>query len=146
MAESLPARQKKKARPTRHAILFRVMDSAGNVLLRSRLPEGLLGGTDELPGTPWSDGKSTPSPDELAKTAFTQYAPLQAHWDECGEVKHIFSHFTLLIRIYGCTLPEKSNYPIDLIHGRFRPLKEAILSSVMKKCLLVGRKHKPAAD
>ncbi len=146
MAESLPARQKKKARPTRHAILFRVMDSAGNVLLRSRPPEGLLGGTDELPGTPWSDGKSTPSPDELAKTAFTHYAPLQAHWDKCGEVKHIFSHFTLLIRVYGCTLPEKSNYPIDLIHGRFRPLKEAILSSVMKKCLLVGRKHKPAAD
>ena len=143
MAETLPARQKKKPRPIRHAILFRIVDSEGNVLLRSRPPEGLLGGTDELPGTPWSEERSTPSPAQLAETAFTQCAPIQAQWEDCGEVKHIFSHFTLLVRVYGCTLPERSNYPIDPAHGRFRPLKKAILSSVMKKCLLVGQHHKP---
>lgn len=143
MAEALPARQKKKARPTRHAILFRVIDPEGRVLLRSRPPEGLLGGTDDLPGTPWSESQSTPSPARLAETAFTRYAPLQAQWEDCGEVKHIFSHFTLLVRIYGCTIPAQSNYPIPPKHGRFRFLKEAVLSSVMKKCLLVGDRHRP---
>ncbi len=146
MAEALPARQKKKPRPTRHAILFRVINAEGNVLLRSRPPEGLLGGTDELPGTPWSEGKSTSSSTEISETAFTHYAPLQAQWEDCGEVKHIFSHFTLFVRVYGCTLPEKSNYPIDPTHGQFQPFRNAILSSVMKKCLLVGKKHKPTTN
>ncbi|MCX5619148.1 A/G-specific adenine glycosylase [Bombella pollinis] len=143
LAPLLPAREKKKPRPTRHAILFRIIDAQGRVLLRPRPPSGLLGGTDELPGTPWADDKITPSLTQLKKTAFTHDAPFPTQWEHCGEVKHIFSHFTLMVHIYGCTLPAKSNYPIPASYGRFLPFKEAILSSVMKKCLLIGTQHKP---
>lgn len=138
IAETLPARQKKQKRPSRHTVLFYVRDPQGHILLRPRPAKGLLGGTDELPGTPWDTQQPAIPHEDLLNNAFTHYAPLQADWQKYGEVKHIFSHFTLYAHVYGCVLTTKRNYPIDPSYGRFIPFEEAILASVMKKCLLLG--------
>ena len=51
IAESLPRKPPKRARPHRYGAHFWLVDDAGRVLLRRRPAAGLLGGMTELPGT-----------------------------------------------------------------------------------------------
>ena len=53
IAAELPRKAAKRARPLRHGVHFWLTDRDGNVLLRRRRPNGLLGGMTELPGTEW---------------------------------------------------------------------------------------------
>ena len=53
IAAELPRKAAKRARPLRHGVHFWLTDRDGNVLLRRRPPNGLLGGMTELPGTEW---------------------------------------------------------------------------------------------
>ncbi|WP_241663845.1 A/G-specific adenine glycosylase [Oecophyllibacter saccharovorans] len=148
LAENLPARQKKKPRPVRYGVAFRVRDAQGEVLLRRRPAQGLLGGMDELPGTPWHE-----TPWEEA-TAF-HHAPLiqmsgtpedppaagqprsrQGQWVRAGEIKHVFTHFTLMLTVYDWQTQDAlpSSWPEGL---QFHPPARATLSGMLKKCLAV---------
>ena len=53
IAADLPRKAAKRARPLRHGVHFWLTDRDGNVLLRRRQQNGLLGGMTELPGTEW---------------------------------------------------------------------------------------------
>ena len=88
LAEALPPKSAKAARPERHGLAFWLEDRTGAVLLRRRAPEGLLGGMLELPGTPWRD---EPWPFAEARA----HAPAEAGWEEIGRVRHVFTHFAL---------------------------------------------------
>ena len=55
LAEVLPIKAKKLARPSRYGIAFLVQREDGAVLLRQRPEAGLLGGMLEVPSTPWLD-------------------------------------------------------------------------------------------
>ena len=55
LAELLPMRGAKAARPSRYGIAFLVQREDGAVLLRQRPEAGLLGGMLEVPSTPWGD-------------------------------------------------------------------------------------------
>ncbi len=112
IAATLPARAKKPARPHRTGTAYVLLDSHGDVLLLRRPPKGLLGGMLVLPEAP----------------------PIPAKWREAGEVTHIFTHFSLRLRVLAArrqTLP----------HGALRaPAASAPLPSVMRKALDVGRR------
>lgn len=93
MQEALPAKAAKADQPTRHGVAFFVTDRDGNVLLRRRKDEGLLGGMMEVPSTDW-----TPVGTDLA-TAAAQ-APVAAEWRPLsGTVRHTFTHFHLHLRV-----------------------------------------------
>ncbi|MCB8875534.1 A/G-specific adenine glycosylase [Acidisoma silvae] len=145
IAASLPRKTPKAARPRRHGAHFHLSDAEGRVLLRRRPAKGLLGGMAEIPGTDWRAEEWTRQ-DALAQAPVTQ-----AHWVKLGSVRHVFTHFELLLDVYGAslvTIPEGA-----IGQGFLCPaadLDAQALPSLMAKCLVLGQKTlkqgSPAAD
>jgi len=99
IAESLPAKSAKKARPLRHGVHFLLRDAAGRILLRRRPPEGLLGGMLEIPGTTWREAG-------WAIEEALPFAPVAADWQmRPGEARHGFTHFELRMRLLVAHCP-----------------------------------------
>ena len=73
IAEALPARSPKPERPTRRAVAFWTVNPAGEILLRRRPEEGLLGGMMEVPSTDWREA-------QWAEAEAHAQAPLAAEW------------------------------------------------------------------
>jgi A/G-specific adenine glycosylase len=95
IAERLPAKDPKAARPSRAGIAFWVVDANGAVLLRRRPEKGLLGGMIEIPSTEWA---AAPPPRRAALTA----APVTAEWRALpGQVRHVFTHFELTLTVWA---------------------------------------------
>jgi A/G-specific adenine glycosylase len=124
-AGELPRRAAKPMRPLRHGVHFWLTDHGGNVLLRRRPPDGLLGGMTELPGTDWRA-----EPWGIAEAV--ALAPMRADWRPAGKVRHGFTHFELTIELFAARLAR-----IDA-PGFVRPiaaLADEALPSVMRKCV-----------
>jgi A/G-specific adenine glycosylase len=136
IAADLPRKAPKAARPRRYGVHFRLTDAAGRVLLRRRPEAGLLGGMEELPGTPWRDA---PWDWEEARA----YAPEPGlAWRPAGEVRHGFTHFELLLTLYAAEAPS-----VMAAEGLLRDaqgLDAAALPSVMRKCLAMSAAATPA--
>jgi A/G-specific adenine glycosylase len=125
IAAELPRRAPKKLRPLRYGAHFWLTDATGNVLLRQRPPQGLLGGMTELPGTAWRD-TSWPEDDAL------RHAPMPADWRAVGEVRHGFTHFELRLVVFAARVEQIA------AEGFLRPiaaLNAEALPSVMRKCV-----------
>jgi A/G-specific adenine glycosylase len=125
IAAKLPRKAAKRERPLRHGVHFWLTDRDGNVLLRRRQQNGLLGGMAELPGTEWR-----PTPWDTGEAL--ALAPMDVRWREAGEVRHGFTHFELTLRLYAAQVPR-----IDA-HGFQRSiaaLANEALPSVMRKCV-----------
>ena len=125
IARDLPRRARKRPRPLRHGVHFWLTDADGNVLLRRRPPNGLLGGMTELPGTEW---RAAP----WEKQEALALAPMEAAWRPAGEVHHGFTHFELTIHLYAARVPrivaDGYQHPIAAVTGEALP-------SVMRKCV-----------
>jgi A/G-specific adenine glycosylase len=91
IAESLPRKAPKRARPVRYGTVFWIERGDGAVLLRRRPEEGLLGGMMEVPSTDW-----LPVPADANAAA-----PLRAEWKKLSRrVEHGFTHFHLILDIW----------------------------------------------
>jgi A/G-specific adenine glycosylase len=89
--EAWPRKSARAARPTRSGLVFVLRNGDGVAVVR-RPPRGLLGGMLGLPTTDW-----TPSgPDSEAIAAA---APARLDWREAGAVDHVFTHFSLELRV-----------------------------------------------
>jgi A/G-specific adenine glycosylase len=140
IAGSLPRKAPKPERPRRHGAHFHLMDRHGHLLLRRRADKGLLGGMTEIPGTDWRAAEWH-MPEALAQ------APMpHAHWVKLGTVRHVFTHFELLLDVYAATVPD---IPKAAIADGFLCPEEALsaqaLPSLMVKCLRLGHKKRPSA-
>ena len=94
-----PRKLPKAARPERRGAIFYLRREDGAILVRSRPPNGLLGGMTELPTTEWTE-------DFVVNTS-TRFAPLPADWVQCATtVRHIFTHFSLELTIYAAETAE----------------------------------------
>lgn len=82
---TLPVKAAKAAKPLRHGTVWVAMRPDGAVLLEDRPANGLLGGMLGLPGDGW-DGAGGG-------------APLQADWRHSGDVRHVFTHFSLVLSV-----------------------------------------------
>jgi len=92
--ERFPTRAAKATHPVRYGVAFLARRADGQVLLRRRPPQGLLGGMTEVPSTPW---RATPwTLDEAVA-----HAPARASWRALGRVEHTFSHFHLVLDVFG---------------------------------------------
>ena len=87
IAETLPRRAPRPAKPIRHGTAFLALDRAGRVLTERRPERGLLGGMLALPSTGWAAGPPDPTP------------PFEADWRPAGEVRHTFTHFHLRLAV-----------------------------------------------
>lgn len=86
--ERYPMKPAKVAKPVRYGHVW-VHLKKGKVWLVRRPPEGLLGGMLALPSSQWQEG-AAPEVDP----------PVPADWQEAGEVRHVFTHFTLRLSVW----------------------------------------------
>jgi A/G-specific adenine glycosylase len=89
IAETLPKKTPKQAKPVRRAIAWAGFDGAGRVLTVRRPPRGLLGGMLALPATALSSRSGEPE----------NLPPCAADWRGRGEVRHTFTHFHLIMEV-----------------------------------------------
>ena len=125
IAGELPRRAAKKQRPLRHGVHFWLTDPNGNVLLRRRPANGLLGGMVELPGTAWRE-------DKWHETEAMTHAPMPVAWRPIGQVHHGFTHFQLTIDLFAAQVGAIEGD--GFVHPLTR-LNEVALPSVMRKCV-----------
>lgn len=94
IAESLPRRAPKKAKPVRRGVAFWAVRGDGAVLLRRRAETGLLGGMMEVPSSPWREGHAD-------NGELLDHAPVpHADWRLLpGLVSHTFTHFHLELTV-----------------------------------------------
>ena len=86
--EAYPRKTAKAARPRRFGHAFVLVRDDGAVAVTRRPDKGLLGGMLGLPTTDWSAEVLPPLP------------PLVADWRDAGEVEHVFTHFSLTLRVW----------------------------------------------
>ncbi|MDO8409913.1 MAG: A/G-specific adenine glycosylase [Phenylobacterium sp.] len=89
--ETYPRKTAKAIRPHRHGVAY-ILTRGDEVALVRRPPKGLLGGMLALPTSDW---RAPPWSDEEAQAD----APVQADWRSVGEVEHVFTHFSLTLRL-----------------------------------------------
>ena len=90
--ETYPRKTKKADRPRRYGVAY-VLTRGDKVALVRRPPKGLLGG---MLGLPTSDWRAGPWSDAEAIAA----APVSATWRDLGAVEHVFTHFSLTLRVF----------------------------------------------
>lgn len=108
MAETLPRKAAKKAKPERAGTAWWI-ERNDHVWLVRRPDRGMLGGMRSLPDDGWNaraDGDSQP--------------PFAADWNPLpGEVAHVFTHFRLTLRLAATAAPiDESSLP----QGEWWPL------------------------
>ncbi|HMQ92579.1 MAG TPA: A/G-specific adenine glycosylase [Amaricoccus sp.] len=121
IAETLPRKAEKAAKPVRRGFVWLALRRDGAVLVETRPASGLLGGMLALPSGPWGEGAPEGVP------------PLAADWRDLGvEVRHTFTHFHLRLALAGAR--------VAAAPGDFRPAAEAgpAMPTVMRKALRLG--------
>lgn len=116
----LPRKTPKKPKPTRfgHVYIARRIDGA--LLLERRPDKGLLGGMLGWPGSEWSE-------------APVEFPPFPANWQMLpGEVRHTFTHFHLILRIWTAPLSCQTDRD-DLIVMEKHAFRPSDLPTVMRK-------------
>lgn len=83
-----PIKPKKTPKPTRSGHVYIALDEAGGVQTERRPDKGLLGGMLGLPTSDWRE--TAPDP------AF----PQPGDWQSVGEVRHVFTHFSLTLTVW----------------------------------------------
>ncbi|MDI2112023.1 A/G-specific adenine glycosylase [Commensalibacter nepenthis] len=129
IADILPIRQKKTAKPTKYGISLFIQNEKGQILLCKRPEKGVLAGTMELPSTLWSEQFTS------LEQALNEIG-CHGNFKESGQIKHVFTHFTLKVKLFklenNLKLLEKTqdNIWIDL-----NKLSQYPCSSLMKKMI-----------
>jgi A/G-specific adenine glycosylase len=94
MTAALPRQVKPQKKPIRHTIAFLVLNKKGEILIRQRPSDGLLGGMMEIPSSAWREGKPR------GLKAAQHEAPVELDWRLLPRtITHVFSHFELRIRV-----------------------------------------------
>ena len=90
--ETYPRRAAKAERPHRHGVAYLAL-RRGEIGLVRRPDKGLLGGMLALPTGPW---EACLAPGE---------APFAADWRPAGEIEHVFTHFSLTLKVLKAEAP-----------------------------------------
>ncbi|MBP7252366.1 MAG: A/G-specific adenine glycosylase [Alphaproteobacteria bacterium] len=125
IASQLPVPASKVIKPVRRAVAFWLENAKGEVWLRRRPEEGLLGGMIEVPSSPWLDQ------DMPEINTITQYAPAKARWQRLSlPIRHNFTHFDLYLEIvYACGRASGQ----DGFWSAKKAMKSLALPNVMRK-------------
>jgi A/G-specific adenine glycosylase len=125
--ESYPRRWARGDRPHRHGVAF-VLTRGDQVALAPRPPKGLLGGMLGLPTTPW---RAAP----WAAADVLAHAPQPGAWRELGAVRHVFTHFSLDLRVLTAPLRGAVETGAGPLVWRARASAAADTPSLFRKAL-----------
>ncbi len=126
----LPRRQPRSARPARTGTAYIARRSDGALLLERRPARGLLGGMLGWPGDPLGETDVVPPP------------PLPAAWRRLdGEVRHVFTHFSLTMTVWFADVPHEAN-PGERVFLMPDEFDAAHLPSVMRKAHALAFPHR----
>ncbi len=128
LQEAFPKKQKKEAGQLRRGAAFVVLRADDTILLRTRPPQGLLGGMAEPPTSSWE-------PDYEPSRAVLD-APIEARWQRLpGTVRHVFTHFPLELTVLFARVPKGTPAPDEMRWTPRLQLNEEALPGAMKKVL-----------
>jgi A/G-specific adenine glycosylase len=128
--EDWPRKAPKAARPPRRGAAF-VLRRGDEILLRTRPPQGLLGGMTEVPGTDWTD-------DYNSKHALKS-APLAANYRKLpAPVLHQFTHFDLTLDVFVADVSRRAKAPSDC--RWVKDAKAEALPSLMRKIIAAAKR------
>jgi A/G-specific adenine glycosylase len=131
--ETYPRKPAKKTGALRRGAAF-VVTRGDELLVRTRVEKGLLGGMTEVPGSSWLAAQDD-------KTALKQ-APMLAgiaRWHrKAGIVTHVFTHFPLELVVYTATVPRRARAPAGMRWVPVSTLKDEALPNVMRKVIAHG--------
>ena len=135
IAETLPRKRPKVAKPIRRGMVFWLVKGDGSVLLRRRPERGLLGGMMEVPSTEWREDKVPSLESAGAET------PLSAAGLRLlpGLVRHTFTHFHLELPVARATVAGAA--PEDCVWCRPDAFGDYALPTVMKKVVRHALAH-----
>ena len=131
--ETYPRKAAKKTGALRRGAAF-VVTRGDELLVRTRVEKGLLGGMTEVPGSNWLAAHDD-------KTALKQ-APMlagMARWHrKAGIVTHVFTHFPLELVVYTATVPARARAPAGMRWVPVSTLQDEALPNVMRKVIAHG--------
>lgn len=121
LAEALPRKAPKAARPVRAGTAYVALREDGAVMVETRPETGLLGGMLGLPGTDWAVGPPEAMP------------PVPCAWRAAGTTRHVFTHFTLALDVRAAWVGAGTP-------GRFMPASQAraAMPTALRKALDLG--------
>ncbi len=129
IAETLPARKPKGAKPLRRGVAFWITRADGAALLRRRPAKGLLGGMMEVPSSEWRAASWTVA-------AARKAAPVAAEWQILsGVVRHSFTHFDLELRVLVGRVSARAGAAVEGVWVAPAALHTQALPTVMKKII-----------
>jgi A/G-specific adenine glycosylase len=120
----------RRPKPHRQAVAY-WLEHDGEVMLVRRPKRGMLGGMLALPTGNWA---------ELAEPG--EGAPAQAKWCEAGSVDHVFTHFSISVRLLCADAAER---PPGAIWWPAERLDEAGLPTLFAKLASRGAAWRAAA-
>jgi len=100
IAETLPRKKPKKAKPTRRGTVFWLERPDGSVFLRRRAESGLLGGMMEFPSTDWAEEGAADT------TLGAGIGEVSGRILDAGEIRHTFTHFHLILKVRAILVSE----------------------------------------
>ena len=80
-----------------------------------------------MPSSPWEEGEADPA----------DHAPFAGEWSVCGEVRHVFTHFTLRLEVRRASSPAGWTPDAGGFHA-VADLDRAGLPSLMRKVVVAG--------
>jgi A/G-specific adenine glycosylase len=131
--ETYPRKTAKKTGALRRGAAF-VVTRGDELLVRTRLEKGLLGGMTEVPGSDWIAAQDD-------KAALKQAPVLTgiARWRrKAGIVTHVFTHFPLELVVYTATVSARARAPAGMRWVPVVTLKDEALPNVMRKVIAHG--------
>jgi A/G-specific adenine glycosylase len=131
--ETYPRKAAKKTGALRRGAAF-VVTRGDEILVRSRVENGLLGGMTEVPGSHWLAAQDD-------KAALKQAPALNgmARWRrKAGIVTHVFTHFPLELVVYATSVPARTRAPGDMRWVPIATLGGEALPNVMRKVIAHG--------
>jgi A/G-specific adenine glycosylase len=131
--ETFPHKALKKTGVLRRGAAF-VVTRGGELLVRTRLEKGLLGGMTEVPGSDWLAAQDD-------KAALKQAPDLKgvARWHRrVGVVTHVFTHFPLELVVYTAKVAARARAPKGMRWVPIATLRDEALPNVMRKAIAHG--------
>jgi len=132
-AEAYPRRVRRAKKPLRRGTAWLAVNERGEILLRRRPEQGLLGGMMEVPSSPWQEGAS---PEPTLPDGVGSWQVLEA------PVAHVFTHFRLELTVATARVSAKEGKKLapDGVWATPGALAEYALPSVVKKVCAAGLK------
>ncbi|MBN2430069.1 MAG: A/G-specific adenine glycosylase [Acidobacteria bacterium] len=106
--DELPVRRRKPAVPV-YDVAVAVIVRAGRLYIQQRRPEGHLGGLWEFPGGKVRDGEEPMA--AVVRECREEIGAEVSVLEQLAEVRHMYSHFGIRLRVYVCRLSASPPVP-----------------------------------